>query len=294
MQLTTLNDFLVWAESSFLAQNLVFGHGTNNAWDEAVALALSVLKLPPTVDASVGERVLSLEEKKVLLHLMNRRIQEQIPVPYLTHEAWFANLSFYVDERVIIPRSPFAELILNGFQPWLGQRPVRHILDLCTGSGCIAIACAKVFPDATIHAVDISKDALDVARQNVQLHQCEEQVQLIQSDLFSGCGETRYDIIISNPPYVDSQEIAILPPEYRWEPQLALVAGKDGLSIVHQILQQAPKHLTETGLLFVEVGNSMEALLMEYPQFPFTWLEFERGGEGVFMLEAGDTQWQQS
>lgn len=288
MQLTTLGDFLQMAEQAFLASNIYFGHGTDNAWDEAVALAMFVLNLPPDVDRSITERVLSPNEKETLMQLVNQRIQQRIPVPYLTHEAWFAGLKFYVDERVIIPRSPMAELILNGFQPWLGNRPVRRILDLCTGSGCIAIASAMAFSEATVDAVDISPDALAVAEQNCRLHPCQDRVHLIQGDLFNNCAGRQYDIIISNPPYVDSQEMAALPAEYHLEPSLALEAGNDGLRIVHRILKEAPQYLSANGLLFVEVGNAMEALQQQYPDTPFTWLEFERGGQGVFMLEAGE------
>lgn len=295
MELTTLNTVLKQAEQSFLAAKLYFGHGTNNAWDEAVALALYVLKLPPDVDASVGERVLTPLEKEHYLELVNQRITKRIPVPYLTHEAWFVYQKFYVDERVIIPRSPFGELIQNGFQPWLGDRAVHRILDLCTGSGCIAIACAKAFENAIVDAVDISDDALAVARKNVALHDCENRVNLIHADLFSGCAEKRYDIIISNPPYVDSTEMRNLPAEYQWEPRLALAAGTDGLAIVQKILQEASKYLTEKGLLFVEVGNAEEALKNQYPDWPFTWLAFENGGQGVFLLYAEDKScWQDS
>lgn len=296
MNLTTLNTILKWAEASFMAAELYYGHGTDNAWDEAVLLALYVLKLPPDVDAHVGERVLSFEEKEAFMQLVNKRITERIPVPYLTHEAWFAHQKFYVDERVIIPRSPMGELILNEFQPWLGKhRTVHRVLDLCTGSGCIAIASAKAFENTKIDAIDISADALAVAQKNVLSHQCQKQVNLIQSDLFSGCVGKRYDIIISNPPYVETTELSDLPAEYHWEPRLALAAGENGLAIVKKILQEAPNYLTEQGLLFVEVGNAEEALKNEYPDFPFTWLAFENGGQGVFLLYAEDKScWQVS
>ncbi len=286
MQLTTLGDVLTWAEAAFTKAKLTFGHGTDNAWDEAVALALAVLELPPHVERSVLKRVLTDQEKTVLLGLIQRRIEERIPAPYLTHEAWFADLKFYVDERVIIPRSPMGELILNGFQPWLGGHSVHRILDLCTGSGCIAITCASIFPDATVDAVDISKEAIAVAAINVQQHQCADRVTLIQADLFAKSEGKKYDIIISNPPYVDKTEMDHLPPEYRFEPRLALEAGDDGLQIVKRILKEAPYHLTESGLLWVEVGNAAEALQLQYPKVPFTWLEFERGGQGVFLLAA--------
>lgn len=288
MQLTTLNQILQWAEQSFNEAGLYFGHGTNNAWDEAVMLAAAVLKLPPDVDASIGQKTLTKTEKAALILLVERRINERIPVPYLTHEAWFAGLKFYVDERVLIPRSPFAELILKGFQPWLGNRKIHRILDLCTGGGCIAIACASVFKDAIIDAVDISEDALAVARQNIHMHQYEDKVRLYQSDLFSTCPLNEYDIIISNPPYVAYPEWIDLPLEYQKEPKLALEAGKDGLDLVNKILKEAPKYLRDSGLLWVEVGNASLALQKQFPHLPLTWMEFERGGEGVFLISKED------
>lgn len=288
MQLTTLGEVLAFAEQAFTKAGLYFGHGTDNAWDEAVALALYVLQLPPEVEASVLERVLTVQEKETLNQLINQRISQCIPVPYLTREAWFAYLKFYVDERVIIPRSPMAELILNGFQPWLGERPVLRILDLCTGSACIAITCAQIFKEAKIDAVDISEDALAVAHKNVTLHHCEQQVNLIQADLFSGCVGKKYDIIISNPPYVDARALKRMPSEYRWEPRLALAAGHDGLTIVKRILGEASSYLSPNGLLFVEVGAAASTLQKLYPSVPFTWLEFQQGGEGVFLVNAED------
>lgn len=291
--MTTLQEALESAEASFIRAQLHFGHGTNNAWDEAVALALAVLQLPPDVDASISDRPLSEKETETFFTLVERRVHEKIPMPYLTNEAWFAHLKFYVDKRVIIPRSPFAELILKKFKPWIGAQPVKRILDLCTGSGCIAIACAKHFPHALIDAVDISSDALSVARENVKRHGCENQVHLIESDLFSACSKQKYDIIISNPPYVDDEDLASLPPEYGFEPHLALTGGQDGLFLVKKILREAPLYLTDKGLLFVEVGNTMETLQNRYPEVPFTWLNFEQGGDGVFMLNAEDkTCWQ--
>lgn len=294
MEFTTLNDLLGWAEGVFSESDLHFGHGTDNAWDEAVSLALFVLKLPPDVDSTVGERLISPDEKKAFVSLVNRRVSEQIPVPYLTNEAWFAGLKFYIDERALIPRSPFAELIQNGFQPWLGQRPVKRVLDLCTGGGCLAIATAYAFPKAMIDAVDISKAALAVAEKNIALHGCQDRVHLMEADLFSGLKEKRYDLIISNPPYVGVEEMEHLPPEFKWEPKMALSAGNDGLDLVKQILKNSLNYLNSQGLLFVEVGNSMEALENEYPNTPFTWLEFEHGGHGIFMLEAEDKAcWQE-
>jgi ribosomal protein L3 glutamine methyltransferase len=289
MSSTTLMNFLIQTEASFLGAQLYFGHGTNNAWDEAVALAISVLNLPPHVDKSEGDRLLTPQEQEKLEALVLRRVQERMPLPYLTNEAWFAGLKYYVDERVIIPRSPVAELIEHHFSPWLtSTQPVRRILDLCTGSGCIAIACAHAFPEAQIDAIDLSLDALAVARKNVESHRCPGQVKLLHSDLFEACSGQQYDIIISNPPYVNTVEMKNLPPEYHWEPVLALEAGTDGLRVVHRILAGAVQHLTDRGLLIMEVGSSEEAIQKAYPNTPFIWLDFERGGEGVLLLNAED------
>lgn len=284
MQFTSLKAALQWATEALREANVHFGHGTNNAWDEAVALMLPILPLDPEVEAEVLERPLSKEEQEAFTKQVKLRISKRIPAPYLTHEAWFAGLKFYVDERVIIPRSPMGELILNRFQPWLGKRSVKNILDLCTGSGCIAIACAYAFEEAKIDAVDISKEALAVASKNVLLHNREEQIQLIESDLFSACQGKKYDLIITNPPYVDQEKIKGLPLEYQWEPSLALAAEHQGLAIVKRILEEALHYLNPFGLLFVEVGSGAEILQEQYPDIPFTWLEFERGGEGIFLL----------
>jgi ribosomal protein L3 glutamine methyltransferase len=284
MSITTLGEFLNLAEKAFLEAELYFGHGTDNAWDEAVMLARYVLKLPFDVDYSVIDRPLTKEELQELMVLMQKRIRDRIPVPYLTGEAWFAGLKFYVDERVLIPRSPLGEFIENRFEPWVFEQPVKRILDLCTGSGSIAIACAYAFPSAEIDAVDISLPALEVAKKNVADHQLQDRLHLLQGDLFAVCSGRQYDIIISNPPYVDRQDFEDLPREYHAEPELALSAGEDGLKIVARILQEAAHYLTPEGLLIVEVGNSEEALAEKYPQLPFTWLEFAKGGQGVFLL----------
>lgn len=287
MTIKTLGDFLYWAEKTFTEADLYYGHGTDNPWDEALALARFVLKLPPDVDKSAAEQILQAEDIHTLKQLVEKRIGDHIPVPYLTHEAWFAGLKFYVDERVIIPRSPLAELIETEFQAWL-ERPVHRILDLCTGSGCIAIAASYAFPEAHIDAVDISPDALAVAHKNLKLHNCEDRVKVFQSDLFDACGQERYDLIISNPPYVDRLDLENLPLEFQWEPAMALAAGDDGLQIVRRILRQASQYLTPKGVLIVEVGNSEIALQEAYPEIPFTWLTFERGGHGVFLLRADE------
>lgn len=292
MQLSTLGDILQWAETRFMDAQLYFGHGTDNAWDEAVALARHVLDLPADPDSAVIDYKLSSSEKKQLMALVEVRIEKRIPAPYLINEAWFAGHKFYIDERAIIPRSPMGELINNGFQPWQGNRSINRILDLCTGSACMAIASAYVFENAKIDAIDISEDVLEVARKNVSLHKFEDRITLIQSDLFSACPLSAYDVIISNPPYVSRKEMQGLPKEYQFEPTLALAAGEDGLDIVKKILSDAPQYLADPGLLFVEVGNSEEELQKQYPELPFSWLTFEEGGQGVFLLTAEDQKWQ--
>lgn len=287
-QINTVEDFLHWAENLFADHKLYYGHGTDNSWDEAVMLVLYVLKLPAENDRSLLAKQLDPADKIKLLQLAERRVNERIPVPYLTNEAWFAGERYYVNEHVLIPRSPLAETILDHFQPWLSDTQPKHILDLCTGSGCLAILCAKQFPDASVDAVDISTAALDVAKHNLKLHHCFDQVHTIESDLFASVPHRRYDIIISNPPYVDADEMAKLPAEYRHEPELALASGEDGLDLTIKILQQATEYLTPDGLLVVEVGASWQTLDQKFPKIPFTWLEFEHGGEGVFLLTAAD------
>lgn len=285
-ELQTIRDFIRFATSRFIGAGLYFGHGTDNAWDEAIALILHSLHLPHDVNPTVLDANLVKEEKTLLIDLINKRVNNRIPVPYLTHEAWFAGLSFYVDERVLIPRSPIAELIENHFSPWVMTDEVNNILDLCTGSGCIAIACAKAFPHAAVDASDISSEALAVAKTNTLRHHVEDQVTLHQSNLFAALPKKKYDIIVSNPPYVSQQEMAELPPEYQHEPALGLAAGPAGLDIVRRILKEAASYLQPHGILVVEVGNSEIALMEKYPDMPFTWIEFERSDGGVFMLTA--------
>jgi ribosomal protein L3 glutamine methyltransferase len=286
----TVSDALVWAEKAFVDRGLYFGHGTDNAWDEAVALLIYVLDLPADIDDSVLSRSLTSTESLQLKNLFDARLERRIPAAYLTHQAWFCGLPFYVDERVIIPRSPIAELIETRFSPWVATENVHNILDLCCGSACIAIACAGAFPEAAITASDISQEVLQVARKNVEYYEVSEQVTLLASDLFNEIPLQTFDIIISNPPYVDKHDMDTLPEEFRYEPVLALAAGDDGLDIVRRILKEAKKFLSTTGILIVEVGNSEEALINAYPQLPFIWLEFERGGSGVFLLTAKDLQ----
>ncbi len=285
-QLHTIVDFVRWGASRFNQAKLYFGHGADNAVDEALFLTLHALHLTPPLAPELHQARLTESEKEAVLALFHRRIEERLPVPYLTHEAWFGGMSFYVDERVLVPRSPFAEVIEQQFAPWLDEERTEKILDLCTGSGCIAIACAVAFPWAEVDALDVSPEALEVAKINIERHELEDQVNAIQSDLFSAIKGKRYDLIVSNPPYVDAEDMASMPEEFQREPALGLAAGEDGLDIVLKILCQAPDHLTEEGVLVVEVGNSEEALVNRFPEVPFVWLEFERGGHGVFLLQA--------
>lgn len=285
-ELYTIRDFLRFCVSRFNEAGLYYGHGTDNAWDEAVALILHSLYLPHTIDPHILEARITSEERVLLNKIIAKRIQERIPVPYLTHEAWFAKLPFYVDQRVLIPRSPLAELIENHFEPWIEPHHLSEVLELCTGSGCIAIAIAKTFPECKIDASDIAESALAVAKMNIHRHQVEDQVTLYQADLFAGLPAKKYDLIISNPPYVDASDMAELPPEFKHEPQMGLAGGQDGLDIVLRILKQAASFLNPQGILIVEVGNSEIALAEKFPDIPFTWLEFERGGGGVFLLTA--------
>lgn len=285
-ELHTLRDMLRWATSQFNAAELFYGHGNADAFNDALQLILYSLHLPTAEFPELfADARLTHAEKEQIVKLVERRIQDRVPVPYLTHEAWFAGLPFFVDERVLIPRSPFAELIHDQFMPWLSDPDsVSSILDLCTGSGCIAIACAETFPDAQVDAIDISQDAIDVANINIQKHHLNDRVHAIQSDLWTELDTQQYDIIVSNPPYVGADEMATLPKEYRHEPASALEADDNGLALVEKIITGASKHLTAQGLLFVEVGNSDFAVMEKWPKTPFMWLEFEHGGHGVFML----------
>jgi len=281
-----LQDIIRDGADRFVDAGVYFGHGTDNALDEALMIAAYVAGLPIMPTDAELQAVPSQAVREAIEDLYQRRIKEHIPAAYLINTAWFAGLPFYVDERVLVPRSPVAELIEEQFQPWIDPGHVRRILDLCTGSGCIAIACAMAFADAEVDASDISQDALDVAGINVTRHALADRVHLIRSDLFSDVPKADYDIIVSNPPYVPQPVMADLPREYQHEPALGLAAGESGLDAVRQILSQAPEHLSADGVLVVEVGISQENLEKAFPRLPFVWLEFERGGEGVFMLTA--------
>lgn len=284
LELRTIGDMIRWAVSRFNETDVFYGHGTDNPWDEAVALTLHALNLPINVDADVKASRLTTHERKRVVELVKRRIDEKIPAAYLTNQSWFAGLPFYVDERVLVPRSPIAELIEKRFEPWLEGKSVHRVLDMCTGSGCIAIALAYAFDDAEVDAVDISIDALAVAEINVEEHGLSEQVFPMQSDLFENLQGQIYDLIVSNPPYVDAEDLADMPDEFSHEPAIGLASGPDGLELTRKMLKEAAMHLTDDGLLVVEVGNSMVQLMAQYPQVPFEWPIFERGGHGVFIL----------
>jgi ribosomal protein L3 glutamine methyltransferase len=268
------------------AAGLCFGHGSDNAFDEAAELVFFAAKLKHEDAPSVYLQPLTPKQHVAALGLIQRRIDERVPAAYLTQRMWFCGYEFYVDERVLVPRSPIAELIAARFAPWIDPEQVKRIVDIGAGSACIAIAAAHAFPEASVDAADISQDALDVAWINIGWHAVAKRVRAVQSDVFSGLDNLRYDVIVSNPPYVSAAEVAALPDEYGHEPQIGLLAGDDGLAIVRRILAEAEAHLTPHGILIVEVGDTEEAVMHAYPRVPFTWLEFERGGGGVLVLTA--------
>ena len=287
--LFTLRDWLRWAVSRFTEANLFFGHGCDNAYDEAVWLILHALHLPPDrLDFFMDARLTHAERQSVF-NLLNLRISKRIPSAYLTHQAWLGGHDFYVDERVIVPRSYFAELLEHGLSPWVpDDLHVDRALDLCTGSGCLAILMALAFPDARIDAIDLSPAALEVAHRNVNHYGLQETVELIESDLLAGVGERRYDLIISNPPYVTAESMGNLPAEYRHEPALALAAGEDGLDIVRRILASAADHLTPEGILMVEVGHNADLVEAAFPEVPFTWIDTPSSEDKIFLLTRQD------
>jgi len=288
-ELLTVRDHLRYAVSRFTAAGLFFGHGSDNAWDEAVYLTLHTLSLPlDRLEPFLDARLLP-HEKEALLEIFRRRCEERLPAAYLTNEAWLGEHRFYVDDRVIVPRSFIAELLQEQLTPWVEDPwAIETALDLCTGSGCLAILTALAFPEAQVDAVDLSKDAISVAERNIADYHLTERVHPIQSDAFSQLTGKRYDLIISNPPYVDAESVAALPPEYLHEPEIALGSGEDGLDFTHIILREAKKHLTPNGLLIVEIGHNREVLEAAYPTLPFTWLDTTAGDEYVFLLNAAD------
>ncbi|WP_026278934.1 50S ribosomal protein L3 N(5)-glutamine methyltransferase [Thioalkalivibrio sp. ARh3] len=287
--LRTLRDFIRFGASQFRAAGLSFGHGTDNAFDEAAWLVLHALHLPLDLPESWWSSNLSEAERTRVIAVLRTRIETRKPAAYLTGEAWFAGLPFFVDEHVLVPRSPLAELIAVGFEPWIEAESVERVLDLCTGGGCIGIATALALPQAQVDLSDVSEPALAVAARNIERHDVGDRVQLRHSDVFEALGpEDRYDLIVSNPPYVDARDMAELPQEYRHEPELGLAAGEDGLDLVRRILADARRHLTEDGALIVEVGNSQPAVEEAFPDLPLIWLEFESGGHGVFLAYARD------
>ena len=282
-ELRTIVDLVRWGAARLDAAGVVFGHGTDNAVDEALALVLHAAGLGPGAPESLFAARLTRAERREAADLIVRRIRERVPAPYLTGRAWFAGLEFACDARALVPRSPIAEWIERGFEPWLDPDAVERVLEIGTGGGAIAIACATAFPNATVDAIDVSDAALELARENCAAHDVGDRVGLLRSDVYDGVSD-RYDLIVSNPPYVDAETMAVLDPEYRHEPRLGLEAGADGLDCVRRILAGASRHLRPGGVLVCEVGASRPALERAFPALAFTWLDLSRGGEGVFLL----------
>ncbi len=281
--LHSIKDYLRWVYSNFNRSDIFFGHGQDNPWDETVQLVLGGLQLPLDIPTDLYEGRLTQSERQRVITLLIARLGQRIPTAYLINSAWFCGLEFYVDERVLIPRSPIGELIQNRFEGLVRREPKR-ILDMCTGSGCIAIACADYFSEAEVDAVDLSVDALNIAEFNIERHHMTERVFPLQSDLFEQLPQEQYDLIVTNPPYVDEEDIDDMPAEFHHEPMMALEAGQDGLILVKRILAQAADYLTDDGVLVCEVGNSMVHLIEQYPSVPFKWIDFKQGGDGVFAL----------
>ena len=288
-ELSTLRDLMRFSVSRFSEAGLYFGHGSDDAWDESAYLLLHTLHLPlDRLDPFMDARLTS-DERAAALHIINRRITARLPAAYLTNEAWLGDCRFYVDQRVIVPRSHIAELLREQLSPWIDDPwAVGSVLDLCTGSGCLAILAAQAFPEARVDAVDLSPDALAVARRNVDDYQLGSRLRLVESNAFAGVAGERYDVIISNPPYVNAESMAALPEEYRREPQLALASGEDGLDFVRIILKEAAAHLNPKGVLIVEIGNNQSELEQAFPEIPFTWLDTAAGDQFVFMLHRED------
>jgi len=288
-ELRTIRDWLRFTVSSFNKSGLAFGHGNLNAFDEAAYLILHTLHLPlDQLEPFLDARLLH-QEIDALANTIEARINQRVPMAYLTHEAWLGEYRFYVDERVIVPRSFIAELLREHLEPWIiDADSIGSALDMCTGSGCLAILTALTFPNARVDGVDISNDALEVARRNVGDYGLEDRVSLVQSDLFKNLKGRKYDLIITNPPYVNAESMAALPREYKHEPELALASGDDGLDHIRVILREAPKHLTKAGILVVEAGNNRNELEAAFPELPFQWLEISAGDEYVFLLHRED------
>ena len=286
-RLSSLRDYVRWGASRFREADLCFGHGYGDALDESVALVLHALHLEPELPPELWAARLTPRERGTVLHLMSRRILDRTPTAYLIGHAWFAGLRFRADPRALIPRSPIAEWIERGFTPWLDADEVGAVLDIGTGGGCIAIACAMAFPAARVDAVDVDRDALALAGENLYDHGLQDRVRLVESDLFAAV-DAAYDLIVANPPYVGRAEYESLPAEYRHEPSTGLRAGEDGVDLIARILEEAGAYLTGEGLLVVEAGSCRTALEARYPELPVTWLELERGGENVFLLRRED------
>ncbi|MFK8048007.1 MAG: 50S ribosomal protein L3 N(5)-glutamine methyltransferase [Halioglobus sp.] len=286
----TMGEAIEYCAQALTNADVYFGHGTDNAWDEAVQLVLSIAGLPAHSDRSVVALLIERSQLSELQVNLTRRIEENIPLPYLTGKAWFAGLEFRCDDRAIIPRSPIAELIRKEFSPWYAGPPLRTVLDLCCGGGCIGLASSHYLPDIKVDLADLDPSALELASENVAAMGMDDRVRVYQSDLFTALPDNRYDLILSNPPYVDSQDLRSMPAEYHREPELALGSGPDGLALTRKILASAGQYLQPSGILVLEVGNSWEALELAYPTVPFTWVEFEFGGHGVLILTAKELQ----
>ena len=287
--LSTVRDYLRFAVSRFYQAKLFFGHGSSDAYDEAVYLILHTLHLPVDTLAPFLDAHLTPPECAEVLSVIQRRVEQRIPAAYLTHEAFLGEYSFYVDERVIVPRSFIAELLRSQLSPWITDpEAISSVLDLCTGSGCLAILASDAFPNAHVDAVDLSPDALAVAARNVADYELEARITLIESDLLANLAGRKYDLIISNPPYVDAESVAALPQEYLHEPKLSLGSGQDGLDATRAILKHAADHLSDNGILIVEIGHNRDVLEAAYPKLPFTWLDVTAGDQFVFMLHRND------
>ena len=286
--LSSIRDFIRWGASEFNRRKLNFGHGFDNAFDEARYLSLHTLALPVDTDDSFLDAVLTMPEREQVFEVLKLRANSRQPAAYITRESWFFGLKFYVDERVLIPRSPIAELIASHFEPWIDSHRVHRILDLCTGSGCIAIACQYAFEDAQVCASDVSEDALAVAAINCREHELEDIVTLYHSDLFENIPAQQFDVIVSNPPYVDAEDMSSLAHEFSFEPGIGLAAGENGLDLVDRILLQAGDYLSEQGILIIEVGNSQSAMIDRFSFLPMTWVDLEYGGGGICCIQSQD------